>query len=71
MISNLEKYWDGVGQFILKLTYPHEHNDHQPWILRSHGLLLFLIILIFTQALANLASQSDRVLGFASNIAVS
>ena len=71
MISNLEKYWDGVGQFILKLTYPHEHNDHQPWLLRSHGLLLFLIILIFTQALANLASQSDRVLGFASNISVS
>ncbi len=71
MISNLEKYWDGVGQFILKLTYPHEHNDHQPWILRSHGLLLFLIILIFTQAFANLASQSDRVLGFASNISVS
>src|SRR3990167_2677369 len=71
MISNLEKYWDGVGQFILKLTYPHEHNDHQPWILRSHGLLLFLVILISTQVFANLASQSDRILGFASNISVS
>ena len=71
MISNLEKYWDNVGQFILRLTYPHEHNDHRPWLLRSPGLMLFLVVLICAQALANLASQSDRVLGFASNISVS
>ena len=68
MISNFEKYWDNVGYFILRLTYPHQHNDHQPWLLRSQGLVLFLVIIIVTQVLVNFISQSERVLGFATNI---
>ena len=71
MVTSATKQLDNFGNFILRSVYPHEHNDHQPWFLRSEGLLLFLVFLIVAQAVANVSSASGRILGFATNISVS
>jgi uncharacterized protein YkwD len=71
MVTSAAKQLDNFGKFILRTVYPHEHNDHQPWFLRSEGLLLFLVVLIVAQAATNVSSASGRVLGFATNISVS
>ncbi|MEX0621698.1 MAG: CAP domain-containing protein [Candidatus Woykebacteria bacterium] len=71
MISNVEKYFDEFGRLVLKITYPHEHNNHRPWALQSYGLVAMLVILILAQAIANITTKSGSVLGFATNITVS
>jgi hypothetical protein len=71
MVIGTAKHLDNLGKFILKAVYPHDHNDHQPWLLRSHGLLLVLVLIIFVQVGANISSASGRILGFATNISVS
>ncbi|HEX7456068.1 MAG TPA: CAP domain-containing protein [Candidatus Nanoarchaeia archaeon] len=71
MFFGTEKYWDELGKFILKLSYPHEENDYQPWLLQSHGLLFFLLLIIISQTVINVTSRSGQVLGFATNISVS
>lgn len=71
MINGTTRYLDDFGKLILKSVYPHEHNNHQPWFLRSYGILLFLVILIAAQVITNVSSTSGRVLGFATNISVS
>ena len=70
MITNTSDYLDHIGKLILKLVYPHEHNEHRPFLLRSHGLLVFLLVLIFSQMAVNLTSRNGQVLGFATNISV-
>lgn len=71
MFSNSADYFDQAGKVILKLIYPHEHNDHRPWLLRSHSLLSFLLLLISLQVLINIATSSRDILGFATNISIS
>jgi len=66
-VSNLDK----LSETILKLTLPHEKNDHRPHFLRSHGLTIFLVILLVSQAGVNLTTTSGKVLGYATNISVS
>lgn len=62
--NHLEK----IEDFILKLTYPHEHNNHRPHAIRSQGVLVFLVIIILLQIVSNVATKSSSVLGFATNI---
>ena len=62
--DNLEK----IEDFILKLTYPHEHNNHRPHAIRSQGVLFFLVVIILLQVVSNVATKSSSVLGFATNI---
>lgn len=66
-VSNLDK----LSETILKLMLPHEKNDHRPFVLRSHGLTIFLVILLVSQAGVNLTTASGKVLGYATNISVS
>jgi len=71
MFSGFDEHLDKIGNFILKLAYPHEHNHHRPWALQSHGLVLFIILLIISQAVINISTRSGQVFGFATNISVS
>jgi len=68
MFWSVDKHFDDLGDFILKLTYPHERNDHEPWALRSHTLILFLGLIILVQVFSNIYSKNDNILGFATNI---
>jgi hypothetical protein len=70
MFFGTHEHLDHIGDFILKLVYPHEHNNHRPWALQSSGLVIFLVLVLVLQAGANFASRSGSVLGFATNITV-
>jgi hypothetical protein len=61
-------YLDRLGEFVLKLAIPHQINKHRPLALQSKGLFVFLVVLLISQATANLTSGSGQVLGFATNI---
>ncbi|OGY26848.1 MAG: hypothetical protein A2Z11_01560 [Candidatus Woykebacteria bacterium RBG_16_43_9] len=71
MFLGSEEHFDHIGKFVLKLVYPHEHNNHRPWALQSGGITVFLVVLMFSQVIVNLTTHSGGVLGFATNISVS
>ena len=70
MFSALTESFDRLSELLLKLTLAHEKNDHRPHILRSHGLAVFLVILLVSQAGVNLTTAKGKVLGYATNISV-
>ena len=68
MFLGSEEHLDHIGKFVLRSIYPHEHNNHRPWAIQIQGLIIFLVLLLFSQVFVNFSSDSGKVLGFATNI---
>ena len=68
MFLGSEEHLDHIGKFVLRSVYPHEHNNHRPWAIQVQGLIIFLVLLLFSQVFVNFSSDSGKVLGFATNI---
>lgn len=68
MFLGSEEHFDHIGKFVLRSVYPHEHNNHRPWAIQIQGLIIFLVLILFSHVVLNLSSDSGKVLGFATNI---
>ena len=68
MFLGSEEHLDHIGKFVLRSIYPHEHNNHRPWAIQIQGLIIFLVLLLFSQVFVNFSSDSGKILGFATNI---
>jgi len=59
-------------EFVKNLLIPHHQNKYRPHLIRRHGLLTALLLIIAVQIVSSLQINAHtRVLGYATNVSIS